>query len=139
MIKLVSLTSSFELIFHTFHFQIFLLTNFFSDDIFTCMKTREFLDSLHLQLHVHRVGGTSTILGDHYLWMDFKQRDTVLTQFVVSTFYITDIMQSRLTGDPLSWRRTRFKLIAYLSNLLGSNNVRLMQLGERLKAMLRTT
>ena len=33
-------------------------------------------------------------------------------------------MQSRLTGDPLSWRRTRFKLIAYLSNLLGSNNVR---------------
>ena len=74
--------------------------------IFTCGKTREFLDNLHIQLHVHRVGGTSTILGDHYLWMDFKQRDTVLTQFVVSTFYITDIMQSRLTGDPLSWRRT---------------------------------
>ena len=106
--------------------------------IFTCKKTREFLDNLHIQLHVHRVGGTSTILGDHYLWMDFKQRDTVLTQFVVSTFYITDIMQSRLTGDPLSWRRTRFKLIAYLSNLLGSNNGRMMQLGESLRAMLRT-
>ena len=106
--------------------------------IFTCEKTREFLDNLHIQLHVHRVGGTSTILGDHYLWMDFKQRDTVLTQFVVSTFYITDIMQSRLTGDPLSWRRTRFKLIAYLSNLLGSNNGRMMQLGESLRAMLRT-
>ena len=106
--------------------------------IFTCMKTREFLDNLHTQLHVHRVGGTSTFLGDHYLWMDFKQRDTILTQFAVSTFYITDIMQSRLTGDPLSWRRTRFKLIAYLSNLLGSDNVRLTQLGENLKAMLRT-
>ena len=102
------------------------------------MKTREFLENLHLQLNVHRVGGTSTILGDHYLWMDFKQRDTVLTQFVVSTFYITDIMQSRLTGDPLSWRRTRFKLIAYISNLLGSINVKKKQLGESLRAMLRT-
>ena len=59
------------------------------------------MDNLHTQLHVHRVGGTSTILGDHYLWLDFKQRDTIQAQFAVSSFYITDIMQSQLTGDPL--------------------------------------
>ena len=106
--------------------------------IFTCKKTREYLDNLYTHLRTQRVSGTSTILGDHYLWMDFKQRDTILAQFAVSSFYICEIMQGRLLGDPLSWRRTRFKLIAYLSNLLGSNNCRLMQLGERLKTMLRT-
>ena len=103
------------------------------------MKTREYLDNLHTQLHVQRAGGTSnTMLGDRYLWLDFKQRDTILAQFAVSSFYITEFVQSWLLGDPLSWRRTRFKLIAYLSNLLGSDNVRLVQLDENLKAMLRT-
>ena len=40
--------------------------------IFTCMKTRECLDNLYTHLRTQRVSGTSTILGDHYLWMDFK-------------------------------------------------------------------
>ena len=87
--------------------------------IFTCMKSREYLDNLFTQLNVQRISGTSTIFGDHDLLMDFKQRDTILMQFAVSSFYICEIMQGRLLGDPLSWRRTRFKLIAYLSNLLG--------------------
>ena len=39
-------------------------------------------------------------------------------------------MKGRLTGDKLSWRRKKFKLIAYVSNLLGSNNVRFNLLGE---------
>ena len=106
--------------------------------IFTCMKTREYLDNLYTELNVQRVGGTSTILGDHYLWMDFKQRDTILAKFVVSSYYISEIMQGRMLGDPISRRRTRFKLIAYLSNLIVCDNVRLRQLGENLKAMLRT-
>ena len=97
-----------------------------------------FLDNLYTQMRVQRVSDASTIHGDHYLWMDFKQRDTILAQFAVSSFYICDIMQGRLSGDPSSWTQTRFKLIAYLSNLLGSDNVRLRQLGESLKAMLRT-
>ena len=45
--------------------------------IFTCTKTREYLDNLYTQMRVQRVSGASTILGDHYLWMDFKQRDTI--------------------------------------------------------------
>ena len=35
--------------------------------------------------------------------MDFKQRDTILVQIVVSSFYISEIMQGWLSGDPLSW------------------------------------
>ena len=61
--------------------------------IFTCTKTKEYLDNLCTRLSVQKVSGASTILGDHYLWMDFKQRDTILAQFVVSSFYISEIMQ----------------------------------------------
>ena len=42
----------------------------------------------------------------------------------------------RLQGDKLSWRKTRFKLVAYISNLLGSDNVKYSILGEELKEML---
>ena len=45
-------------------------------------------------------------------------------------------MKGQLTGDKLSWRRTKFKLVAYVSNLLGSNNVRFNLLGEEMKEML---
>ena len=45
-------------------------------------------------------------------------------------------MKGRLTGDKLSWRRTKFKLVAYVSNLLGSNNVRFNLLGEGMKEVL---
>ena len=45
-------------------------------------------------------------------------------------------MKGRLTGDRLSWRRTKFKLVAYVSNLLGSNNVRFNLLGEGMKEVL---
>ena len=45
-------------------------------------------------------------------------------------------MRFRLHGDKLSWRRTKFKLVAYVSNLLGSNNVKYNVLGEGMKEML---
>ena len=45
-------------------------------------------------------------------------------------------MKGRLTGDKLSWRRTQFKLVAYVSNLLGYNNVEYNVLGEGIKEML---
>ena len=39
-------------------------------------------------------------------------------------------------GDELSWWRTKFKLVAYISNLLGSNNVKFKILGKELKQRL---
>ena len=46
-------------------------------------------------------------------------------------------MRARLHCDKLSWRRTRFKLIAYMSQLLGSNNVKFNLLGEEMKGMIK--
>ena len=39
-------------------------------------------------------------------------------------------------GDKVSWRKTRFKVVAYISNLLGSNNVKYNVLGKETKEML---
>ena len=52
-----------------------------------------------------------------------QKRNQILAQFAAASFVIAEIMKGRLTGDKLSWRRTKFKLVAYVSNLLGSNNV----------------
>ena len=75
-------------------------------------------------------------IGDYYCWSDHKKRSQILAQFAAASFAIAEIMKGRLTGDRLSWRRTKFKLVAYVSNLLGSNNVRFNVLGEGLKEML---
>ena len=53
----------------------------------------------------------------------------ILAQFAAA-------MKGRLTGDKLSWRQTKFKLVAYMSNLLGSANVRYNLLGEGIKEVL---
>ena len=45
-------------------------------------------------------------------------------------------MRCWLQGDKLIWRRTKFKLVAYESNLLGSNNVKDNVLGLGMKGML---
>ena len=39
----------------------------------------------------------------------------------------------------VSWRRMKFKLAAYVSNFLGSNNVKYNVLGEGMKEMLGIT
>ena len=45
-------------------------------------------------------------------------------------------MNGQLQGDKLSWRRTKFKLVAYVSNFLGSDNVKYNVLGEGMKEVL---
>ena len=67
---------------------------------------------------------------------DHKKRSQILAQFAAASFVTAEIMKGRLTGDKLSWRRTKFKLVAYMSNLLGSNNVKCNVLGEGMKEML---
>ena len=59
-----------------------------------------------------------------------------MAQFAAASFVIAKIMKGRLTGDKLSWRQTKFMLVAYVSNFLGSNNVKYNVLGEGMKEML---
>ena len=74
------------------------------------------------------------------LWRKKDDQDKVVRRMVEEEVARLTLKSKdkEVNNYPLSWRRTRFKLIAYLSNLLGSNNVRLMQLGESLKTMLWT-
>ena len=89
-----------------------------------------------MNIGAQRVYGLKSLLGDHYLWSDFKKRNIILAQFTVSSFFIAQIIRGQLHGDKLSWPRTCFKLIAYIKNLLDSNNVKFNLLGEELKQML---
>ena len=58
-------------------------------------------------------------------------------QFPAASFIIFEIMRCWLHDNKLSWRRTKFRLVAYISNLLGSNtNVKYNLLGEGMKEML---
>ena len=68
------------------------------------------------------------------LWSVYKKRNRILAQFSAVSFFITEIMRFRLHGDKLSLRRTKFKLVAYISNLLDSN--KFIILGEELREML---
>ena len=104
--------------------------------IFECKKTRAYLDALSLNTGLHRIYNLKSLLGDHYLWSDHKKRNQILAQFAAASFVIAEIMRCRLHGDKLSWRRTKFKLVAYVSNLLGSNNVKYNVLGEGMKEVL---
>ena len=104
--------------------------------IFECEKTRAYLDTLSLNIGLHRIYNIKSLLGDHHLWSDHMKRSQILAQFAAASFVIAEIMKGRLTGDKLSWRRTKFKLVAYVSNLLGSNNVRFNILGGGMKEVL---
>ena len=66
-----------------------------------------------MNVGAQRVCGLKTLLGE-------QQRNRTLAQFTVSSFFIAEIIRCRLHGDKLSWLRTRFRLIAYIDNLLGS-------------------
>ena len=91
---------------------------------------------LSLNTGIQRIHGIKSLLGDHYLWSDHKKKNQILAQFAAASFVIAEIMRCRLHGDKLSWRHTNFKLVAYISNLLGSNNVKYNLLGEGMKEML---
>ena len=101
-----------------------------------CEKTKEYLDTLSINTGVQRVYGLKSLLGDHYLWSDHKKKNQILAQFAAASFIIAEIMQCQLHGNKLSWRRIRFKLVAYISNLLDSDNVKCHILGEGMKEML---
>ena len=104
--------------------------------IFECEKTKAYLDTLSLNTGLHRIYNLKSLLGDHDQGSDHKKRNQILAQFTAASFVIAEIMKGRLTGDKLSWRRTKFKLVAYVSNLLGSNNVMFNLLGEGMKEAL---
>ena len=76
--------------------------------------------------------GIKSVLGDHYLWSDHKKG----TESLPSSQQQAEIMRCKLHGVNLSWRSTRFKLVAYESKLLGCNNVRFNILDKELKEML---
>ena len=84
-----------------------------------CEKTRAYLDALSLNTGIHRIYNLKSLLGDHHHWSDHKRRSQILAQFAAASFVIADIMKGRLTGDKLSWRRAKFKLVAYVLLMLG--------------------
>ena len=49
-----------------------------------------------------------TLFGDHFLWHETKERPKILVQLAISSFIIAEVSAGRLTGDKLSWRRTKF-------------------------------
>ena len=97
---------------------------------FECEKTREYLNKLSINIGVQKVYGIKSLLGDHYLWSDHKKMNKILAHFAAPSFYIAEIIRCWLHVDKLSWMRTKFKLVAYISNLLGSNNVMLAGYGR---------
>ena len=103
--------------------------------IFECEKTCNYLDKLSMNVGVQRVYGLKSLLGDHYQWSDHKKRNIILP-LSVSSFIIAEIMRCWLHSDKQCWRRTKFKLVAYISNLLSSNNFYYNVLGEGMKKML---
>ena len=62
---------------------------------------------------------------------------TLVPNFKSAHFFIAEISAGRLTGDKLSWRRTKFKIVAFLSHLLKSSNYRFASLGEEIQKLIR--
>ena len=48
-----------------------------------------------------------------------------------------EISAGTLTGDKLSWRRTKIKIVAFMSHLLSSDNIRFTSLGEEIQKLIR--
>ena len=66
-----------------------------------------------------------------------EERPRILAQFAIGNFFIAEICAGRLTGDKLSWRRTKFKIVAFLLHLLSSSNFRYAALGEEIQKLIR--
>ena len=86
---------------------------------------------------MNRIYDLKTLFGDHYLWHISEERPRILSQFALSSFIIAEISAGRLTGDKLSWRCTKFKIVAFLSHLLSSSNIRYASLGEEIQKLMR--
>ena len=85
---------------------------------------------------MHRIYDLKFLFVDHFFWHDGKVRQKILAQFAISSFIIAEISAGRLTGDKLSWRRTKFKIVAYISHLLKSNNDRYSSLGNEIRGLI---
>ena len=69
----------------------------------------------------------------HYLMHDFEERPKILSQLAISSFVIAEVCVGRLIGDNLNWRRKKFKIVAYLSHLPKSDNVRFTSLDDEIQ------
>ena len=83
-----------------------------------------------------RIHDLNTLFGDLYLWHVAKERPKILTQFAIGSFIIAEISVGRLTGDKLNWRRTKFKIVAYILHLLRSDNDRYSSLGDEIRGLI---
>ena len=92
----------------------------------------EVVKNLSTHLGVYGIYDLKTLFGDHFFWHDSKEWLKILAQFTISSFIIAEI-----SGDKFSWRRTKFKIVAFLSHLLGSNNVRFTSLGDEIQKLIR--
>ena len=104
--------------------------------IFECDVVKKYYNNLSNHLVVHRICDLKTLFCDHFLWHIGKERPKILAQFAISSFIIAEISAGRLTGDKLSWRRTKFKIVAYLSHLLKSNNNIHSSLGDEIRRLI---
>ena len=104
--------------------------------IFEYEEVKKYYSDLSTHLGIQRITGLRTLIGDQYLWNIGKERPKILAQFAISSFIIAEICVGRLTGDKLNWRRTKFKIVAYLSHLLKSNNIRLTLLGDNIPKLI---
>ena len=105
--------------------------------IFECDVVKSYYNDLSKNLGVSRIYDFKSLLGDHYLWHEAKERPKILAQFAISSFIIAEISAGRITGDKLSWRRTKFKLVAFLTHLLRSDNIRYTSLGDEIKKLIK--
>ena len=105
--------------------------------IFECEVVKNYYSDLSTHLGVNRIYDLKTLFCDHFLWHIAEERPRILAQFAISSFFIAEISAGRLIGDKLSWRRTKFKIVAFLSHLLSSINIRFTSLNEEIQRLTR--
>ena len=97
---------------------------------------RNYYNDLSNHLGVHRIYDLKSLFGDNFLWHVTKERPTILAQFAISSFIIAEISVGRLNGDKLNWQRTKFKIVAYISHILRSDNDTYSSLGDKIKGLI---
>ena len=104
--------------------------------IFECEVVKNYYNDLSNHLGVNRIYDLKALFGAHFLLHDRKVRSKILAQFAISSFIIAEISAGRLSGDKLSWRRTKFKIVTYISHLLKSNNDKYSALGDEIRGLI---
>ena len=89
-----------------------------------CKKVKNYFNDLSTHSGIQSVTGLRSLIGDHCLGYDAKERPKILAQLVISSFYIAKICCGHLTVDELKKWCTKFKIVAFVSQLPRSNNSR---------------